>query len=61
MEETVAVVTEVHTPKLLSKVLRNKKAAAVATLVVAAGISVAAVKFLQSSVDVDVVTDAVDA
>jgi len=57
MNETVAVVTEVDSPKILKKVFRNRKAAAVATVVVAAGLTFAATKFLKDSVDVEIVTD----
>lgn len=62
MSETVETTVEVHTPKLLKKLIPNRKAAAGATIVVAAVAVTGAVMFLKSRFDVDVdVTDAVSA
>lgn len=57
MEETTAIVTEVHTPKLLKKLIPNRKVATAATLVVAAAGTVLVGKFLKDRFDVDIVPE----
>ena len=58
MSETVETTVEVHTPKLLKKLIPNRKVAAAATTVVAAAAVAGVVMFVKSRFDVDVdVTD----
>jgi len=57
MEETTAIVTEVHTPKLLKKLIPNRKVATAATLVVATAGVVVVGKFLKDRFDVDIVPE----
>lgn len=57
MEETTAIVTEVHTPKLLKKLIPNRKVATAATLVVAVAGTALVGKFLKDRFDVDIVPE----
>lgn len=59
MEDKIETTVEVHTPKLLKKLIPNRKVATAATLVVAAGATIVVGKFLKDRFDVDVtvVTD----
>lgn len=58
MEDTTAIVTEVHTPKLLQKLIPNRKVATAATVIVATAGVVVVGKFLKDRFNVDVVPEA---
>lgn len=57
MEETTAIVTEVHTPNLLKKLIPNRKVAAGATIIVAVAATAVVGKFLKDRFDVDIVPE----